>query len=57
MIQQFQNKNLTKDDTNKMPKNIGMTQQCYNKNLTKDDTHKVSFLNVYINVNNMFTQV
>ena len=47
--------NLTKDDTNKVQKNIGMTQQCYNKKLTKDDTHKVSFLNVYIYVNNMFT--
>ena len=31
----------TKDDTNKVQKNIGMTKQCWNKNLTKDDTNKV----------------
>ena len=31
----------TKDYTNKVQKNVGMTQQCYNKNFTKDDTNKV----------------
>ena len=41
MTQQCQNKNLTKDDTNKVQKNESMTQQCQNKNLTKDDTNKV----------------
>ena len=41
MTQQCWNKNLTKDDTNKVQKNVSMTQQCYNKNLTKDDTNKV----------------
>ena len=40
MIQQCLNKNLTKDDTNNVQKNIGMTKQCWNKNLTKDDTNK-----------------
>ena len=34
-------KNLTKDDTYKVQKNIDMTKQCQNKNLTKDDTNKV----------------
>ena len=35
------NTNITKDDTNKIQKNIGMPQQCWNKNPTKDDTNKV----------------
>ena len=34
-------KNLTKDDTNRVQKNVGMTQQSQNKNLTKDDTNKL----------------
>ena len=33
---------LTKGDTNKVQKNVGMTQQCQNKNLTKHDTNKVN---------------
>ena len=41
MAEQCYNKNLTKDDTNKVQKNVGMTQKCQNKNLTKDDTYKV----------------
>ena len=41
MTQQCQNKNLTKDDTKKVQKNVSMTQQCQNKNLTKDNTNKV----------------
>ena len=41
MTQQYQNKNLKTDDTNKLQKNICMTQQCQNTNLTKDDTKKV----------------
>ena len=55
MTQQCQNKNLTKDDTNKVQKNVGMTQQCQNKNLTKVDTNKVLFLHVYTYVYTMFT--
>ena len=42
MTQQCQNKNLTKDDKNKVKKNVRVTQQCQNKNLTKDDTNKVN---------------
>ena len=37
----LKNKNLTKDDTNKVQKNIRVTQKCYNKNLIKDDTNRV----------------
>ena len=29
--QQCYNKNLTKDNTNKVQKNVGMSQQCQNK--------------------------
>ena len=41
MTQQSWNKNLTKDDTNKVQKNVSVTQQCKNQNLAKDDTNKV----------------
>ena len=40
-MQVNQKKNLTKDDTNKVQTNVGMTQQYWNKNLTKDDINKV----------------